>query len=76
MQQLRSKSGSMSAHHFDELGNSTKSQLHFFIRGVGSVAVLMPGSTPLLGRSRIGSLAETGNRVAKSWSKAFVSAKK
>ncbi len=76
MQQARNKAGSLSAHHFDELENSRKTQFHFFIRGVGSVAVLMPGSTPLIGRSRVGSLFETGNRVAKTWSRAFVSAKK
>ncbi len=75
MQQLRNKAGSLCAHHFLKLENSRKTQIHFFIRGVGSVAVLMPGATPIMGRSKVGSLAETGNRVAKTWSRAFVSAK-
>ncbi|MDE0633947.1 MAG: hypothetical protein OXH73_20740 [Caldilineaceae bacterium] len=75
MQQSKSKAGSLCAHHSVELENSRKTRLHFFIRGVGSVAVLMPGATPTMARSKVGSLAETGNRIAKTWSRAFVSAK-
>ena len=76
MQQLKDTAGSQSVHHFNELENARKMQLQFFLRGVGSVAVLMPGPTPLIRRNRVGSLTETGNRVAKTWSRAFVSAKK
>ena len=65
MQHSRNEAGSLFVHHFLELENSRKTQIHSLIRGVGSVAVLMPGATPIMGRSKVGSLAETGNRVAK-----------
>ena len=76
MQQLKDMAGSQSVHHFNELENTRKMQLHSFLRGVGSVAVLMPSSIPLIRRNRVGSLTETGNRVSNTWSRAFVSAKK
>ena len=75
MPQLRNKAGLLGAHHFDELDNSRRTRLHSFVLGIGSVAVLMPGATPTIGRSKVGSMAETGNRVAQTWSRAFVSAK-
>jgi hypothetical protein len=74
MQHLKATAGLPSVHHFNELQNTKERQLHYFLRGIGSVAVLMPGSTPLIRRSRVGSLNETGNRVAKTWSRAFVKA--
>ena len=74
MQQPKGTAKFQRAHHLNKLKYIGMKQFHYFLSGIGSVAVLMPGSTPLIRRSRVGSLNETGNRVAKTWSRAFVKA--
>ena len=71
MQHFKATAGLPSVHHFNKLQNTKERQLHYFLRGIGSVAVLMPDSSSLIRRSRIGSLTETGNRVAQTWCQAF-----
>ena len=76
MQQPKGTARFQLAHQFKKLKFTREKQFHYFLSGIGSVAVLMPGSTPLIRRSRVGSLNETGNRVAKTWTRAFVKAQK
>ena len=71
MQHLRVKAKPQRVYEVSKFENTKVTRFQSFIRGVGSIAVLMPGSTSIIRRSRVGSLSETSSRVAQFWNRSF-----
>ena len=58
-------------HEFKRIRNTKKMRLQSFLRGAGSILVLMPDTPPMITRSKVGSFSETSRRVAQFWNTSF-----
>ena len=69
MQQQEFEAKPQRVHEFKKLANTKMMRFQSFLRGVGSIVVLMPSTPTLLSRSRVGSFSETSRRVAQFWNR-------
>ena len=58
-------------HEFKRIRNTKKMRIQSFLRGAGSIVVLMPDTPPMITRTKVGSFSETSRRVAQFWNRSI-----